>query len=153
MDLGLYWEHDFTADGPVSRATRAAWQVGLADDLARYLAGEPVSVSRTGAVSQLVGAIGRVKLQARFGDYGNQLLALGDLKTTAEEGAKIAVTPAAFGPVCSKHETLRSDPDTFGVTIDPGTGPTAMFEVWDDWRAGNAKQLVTSAAGDTVCPK
>ncbi len=37
MDLGLYWEHDFTADGPVSRATRAAWQVGLADDLARYV--------------------------------------------------------------------------------------------------------------------
>lgn len=83
----------------------------------------------------------------------SQLLALGDLKTTAEEGAKIAVTPAAFGPVCSKHETLRSDPDTFGVTIDPGTGATAMFDVWDDWRAGNAKQLVTSSVGDTVCPK
>ena len=25
-DLGLFWEHDWTADGPVSRAERAAWE-------------------------------------------------------------------------------------------------------------------------------
>jgi alpha-mannosidase len=39
MDLGLYWEHDFTADGPVSRADRAAWQDGLADAIGRYVDG------------------------------------------------------------------------------------------------------------------
>ncbi len=39
MDLGLFWEHDWTADGPVSRADRAAWQEGLADNIARYADG------------------------------------------------------------------------------------------------------------------
>jgi hypothetical protein len=37
MDLGLYWEHDWTADGPVSRAARAAWQRRLAGEIADYV--------------------------------------------------------------------------------------------------------------------
>lgn len=37
MSLGLYWEHDWTADGPVGRDVRAAWQVQLRDDVAAYV--------------------------------------------------------------------------------------------------------------------
>ncbi len=37
MDLGLYWEHDWTADGPVSRASRAAWQELLASEIEAYV--------------------------------------------------------------------------------------------------------------------
>lgn len=37
MNLGLYWEHDWTADGPVPRAQRAAWQRGLAGQIGRYV--------------------------------------------------------------------------------------------------------------------
>lgn len=37
MDLGLYWEHDWTADGPVSRASRAAWQELLASEVEAYV--------------------------------------------------------------------------------------------------------------------
>ena len=37
MNLGLYWEHDWTADGPISRSARAAWQEGLADGIDRYV--------------------------------------------------------------------------------------------------------------------
>lgn len=37
MDLGLYWEHDWTADGPVSRAARAAWQEQLAAEIGAYV--------------------------------------------------------------------------------------------------------------------
>lgn len=37
MDLGLYWEHDWTADGPVSRSARAAWQEALADRIETYV--------------------------------------------------------------------------------------------------------------------
>ncbi len=48
----------------------------LAADLAHFLAGEPVSATRSGAVLQLVGAIGRVRLQERFAEYGTLLLAL-----------------------------------------------------------------------------
>ena len=35
--LGLYWEHDWTADGPVSRAARAAWQDLLAGQIEYYV--------------------------------------------------------------------------------------------------------------------
>ncbi|MEI7732321.1 MAG: glycoside hydrolase [Verrucomicrobiota bacterium] len=36
-DLGLYWEHDWTADGPVSRAYRAGWQELLASEIEYYV--------------------------------------------------------------------------------------------------------------------
>jgi alpha-mannosidase len=36
-DLGLYWEHGWTADGPVSRETRAAWQELLASEIEYYV--------------------------------------------------------------------------------------------------------------------
>lgn len=36
-DLGVYWEHDWTADGPVPRATRAAWQRTLATRIQGYV--------------------------------------------------------------------------------------------------------------------
>ena len=36
-DLGLFWEHNWTADGPVSRAQRAAWQEQLAANIDYYV--------------------------------------------------------------------------------------------------------------------
>ena len=36
-DLGLYREHDWTADGPVSRARRAAWQDLLSSEIEYYV--------------------------------------------------------------------------------------------------------------------
>jgi alpha-mannosidase len=36
-DLGLYWEHNWTADGPISRAQRAAWQRQLAGEVECYV--------------------------------------------------------------------------------------------------------------------
>jgi alpha-mannosidase len=37
MNLGVYWEHDWTADGPVGRQTRADWQRGLAEEIEDYV--------------------------------------------------------------------------------------------------------------------
>lgn len=37
MALGAYWEHDWTADGPVSRKARAAWQEQLAGQIESYV--------------------------------------------------------------------------------------------------------------------
>ena len=34
---GLYWEHDWTADGPVSRTDRANWQVKLCNQITGYV--------------------------------------------------------------------------------------------------------------------
>ncbi len=52
-DLGLYWEHDWTADGPVSRATRAAWQEMLASEIDYYVNSlHADAASRLGALIQ-----------------------------------------------------------------------------------------------------
>jgi hypothetical protein len=37
MNLGLYWEHNWTADGPVPRSVRAQWQRDLAAQIAGYV--------------------------------------------------------------------------------------------------------------------
>jgi len=37
MDLGRYWEHDWTADGPITRGQRAAWQERLAASIDYYV--------------------------------------------------------------------------------------------------------------------
>jgi alpha-mannosidase len=37
INLGLYWEHNWTADGPISRARRAAWQNRLANQIDSYV--------------------------------------------------------------------------------------------------------------------
>ncbi len=37
MDLGLYWEHDGTADGPISKERRATWQRTLAPRISAYV--------------------------------------------------------------------------------------------------------------------
>ena len=36
-NLGLYWEHNWTADGPISRAQRGAWQDQLANQIDAYV--------------------------------------------------------------------------------------------------------------------
>ena len=37
MSLGLYWEHDWTADGPVGRTARADWQRRVATTVVDYV--------------------------------------------------------------------------------------------------------------------
>jgi alpha-mannosidase len=37
MDLGMYFEHDWTADGAISRPARAAWQKRLAGEIESYV--------------------------------------------------------------------------------------------------------------------
>ncbi len=36
-NLGLYWEHNWTADGPITRDQRAAWQQGLCEQIEQYV--------------------------------------------------------------------------------------------------------------------
>ena len=37
MDLGIFWEHNWTADGPIKREARAAWQRRLAGEIESYV--------------------------------------------------------------------------------------------------------------------
>jgi hypothetical protein len=48
----------------------------LAEDLARFLAGEPVSAVQSGLVTRLARSLDRVQLQAQFAAYGALLLVL-----------------------------------------------------------------------------
>ncbi len=64
----------------------------LADDLGRFLDGEPVSTTRGRFIDRLVGAVDRVQLQERFASLGTLLLALAALMLVFE----VAVTLLAF---------------------------------------------------------
>lgn len=48
MNLGLYWEHDWTADGPVSRDARRDWQRRISTGITSY-----VETLQTDALSRL----------------------------------------------------------------------------------------------------
>jgi alpha-mannosidase len=61
IDLGLYYEHDWTADGPVSRDARAAWERARADGFTTY-----VDALRNDAVAALGGMIVRSGANLRF---------------------------------------------------------------------------------------
>lgn len=61
MALGLYWEHDWTADGPVPRDARAAWQEELAGQIARY-----VDSLQHDAAAKLATLIPRAGADVRF---------------------------------------------------------------------------------------
>ena len=61
MDLGLYWEHDWTADGPVSRSSRAAWQRRLAGAIESY-----VDTLQTDAANALASLIKTSGANLRF---------------------------------------------------------------------------------------
>lgn len=37
MNIGLYWEHDWTGDGPVPRAERAQWQLDISNQIQSYV--------------------------------------------------------------------------------------------------------------------
>lgn len=61
MNLGLYWEHDWTADGPVSRTARADWERRLATGIESY-----VDTLHTDASSALGSMIRRSGTNLRF---------------------------------------------------------------------------------------
>jgi alpha-mannosidase len=37
LNFGLYYEHNWTADGPVTRIARANWQRKIADEISAYV--------------------------------------------------------------------------------------------------------------------
>ena len=59
--LGLFWEHNWTADGPIARNTRAEWQQKIAAQIDRY-----VETLFSDAVSRLSSLIPAENDQQRF---------------------------------------------------------------------------------------
>ncbi len=60
-DLGLYWEHNWTADGPVSRPHRAAWEEQVVTEIEFY-----VNSIQAEAIVRLGGMIPRAPKASRF---------------------------------------------------------------------------------------
>lgn len=82
----------------------------------------------------------------------DDVAALADLATTAEEGAMISVTPGGFGIACDKHETLRSDSHTYDARLSMGGAAHAFPDALSAWRSGVAVSLVTDAPAMDLCP-
>ena len=87
-------------------------------------------------------------------EVSEQLDGFSSLAATAEEGGAVTQAPGGFGPLCPKHETLRSTPDTFNVHVTPAGGsPVRMFDAWNAWRTGAPGAVVFSRnPSDTQCP-
>jgi alpha-mannosidase len=61
LNLGLYWEHDWTGDGTVPRATRATWQRTITAQIEAY-----VDDLQSDAISSLGGMIAKSGINTRF---------------------------------------------------------------------------------------
>ena len=61
LDLGLYFEHDWTADGPIPRATRANWNRQVEQEISSY-----VDTLTTDAGTALAGRVTRAGSFPRF---------------------------------------------------------------------------------------
>jgi len=60
-NIGLFWEHNWTADGPISRGERAAWQEQVVTGIESY-----VNSLQADAISHLAGLIPRPAKANRF---------------------------------------------------------------------------------------
>lgn len=89
---------------------------------------------------------------ARFGQLvQTELDELAHLRTFAEEGAAILVEPATFGPPCTDHETLSTNPSVFDVTIvGPGGNKRSMLDIMGIWRAGGTPVHAVWKEGDPI---
>lgn len=83
---------------------------------------------------------------------GAQLLELTDLSETAAEGADVTVEPGVFGPNCPKHETLRSDGDTYDASVEVSGMAMTFPELLRRWRSGSPAAAVWREGLAFGCP-
>lgn len=83
----------------------------------------------------------------------DDLLALANLRTTAEEAAAITTTPGAFGPPCMKHETLSDNANALGVSVTTSGTAYTMFGLFSNWqRAQGVSSVVYDPTMTATCP-
>ncbi|MDP9121096.1 MAG: glycosyl hydrolase-related protein [Acidobacteriota bacterium] len=56
IDTGKYWEHNWTANGNISKSDRAAWQRGIASEMSSYV--DTLTSDGTAALGGLIGKSG-----------------------------------------------------------------------------------------------
>ena len=95
IDLGLYYEHDWTADGPVSRDARAAWERAKADGFTAY-----VDALRDDAAAALGAMIVRSGSNPRFfvfNPLGWARTDAADFPYDGESGVRVIDLAGVFG--------------------------------------------------------
>lgn len=144
-----------------ANAPAEAYRCDDVDHLIRHHLTTPMFV-RMGQTDELIsdGYVGSFSLPGAsaamtLGEFAalvrRDLNGLASLRTTAEEGARIAKAPGAFGPGCAKHETLRSTEHTFDVTI--GASQATMFRTIAAWTQDQAGSVVVTPPGGVEhCP-
>lgn len=82
----------------------------------------------------------------------DQAALLPNLSNSAEEKALVTRAPGVFSPSCNKHETLRSTPDTFDVTIQVDGTDRHFFEVVANWAMSTMPSVaITPLGGVETC--
>lgn len=107
MNLGLYWEHDWTADGPVPRTVRAQFQRNLGNQIHAYV--------------DALETAGRVALGARIrgGGVGTRFYAFNPLSWTRSDAADF-IWPSG-GPVHVVDVTTGLETPSQLVVVDGRT--------------------------------
>ncbi len=149
IDFGLYFEHAWTADGPISRDARRDWQRKIAGEIGAY-----VSALYTDAVSALGGLIQKTGTNQRFFVFNP----LGWARTDVADFPYSGPTPihvqdlATGGEVPSQVVTvdgvqqvriLATSVPSVGYKvfeIDPGAGQT-----WSDAATSSANGTLENA--------
>jgi hypothetical protein len=100
--------------------------------------------------------LGLLNLQKFAVILQRELALFPELTTSAEEGDAMSVAAGVFAPACTKHDTIHTNAEVFGVSITPPDGsPLTLFDVFENWRAGRDPAAVLTSSPireDTVCP-
>jgi alpha-mannosidase len=135
-DLGLFWEHDWTADGPISRSRRAAWQDLLAGEIEYYVNSlHADAANQLGALIQkpdpkaqrffVLNPLGWVRTDyADFAYSGSQDIHVRDLSTGLDAPHQfINLSGKTFLRVLA-GDVPSAGYKTFEILSGPGSAPT-----------------------------
>lgn len=82
-----------------------------------------------------------------------EMATLPNMSIDAEEAGVVSRNPAVYAPLCSKHDTLRSNPNVYEVLVQAQGKGRTMFDVWNAWMAGTTPSAAIAQPGDpVVCP-
>ncbi|MEK7403567.1 MAG: glycosyl hydrolase-related protein [Acidobacteriota bacterium] len=87
MNLGLYWEHDWTADGPITRDSRAAWHRRLAGEIESYV--NTLEADAAAALSRLIRRRGSLPRFYAFNPLGWTRTDVADLPYSGGQPVKV----------------------------------------------------------------
>lgn len=136
-DIGLYWEHNWTADGPISRGQRAAWQEEVVTGIESY-----VNSIQAEALIRLGGLIPRPEKANRFfvmnslgwsrtgaADHaysGAADIHVRDLVTGQDVPHQIVKLSGARHLRIFARDVPSAGYKVFAILPGPGTAPTAV---------------------------